>query len=685
MFKLGGSEHNRQTSVSNLIPAIAIILAFVTIRLDAAPQRARDLTELSIEELLNIEVTSATLRPEPLSQTAAAAFVITANDIRRSGATDIPEALRMVPGLQVAKLGVDKWAISSRGFNGRFANKLLVMIDGRSVYTPFFSGVYWDVQNVFLEDVDRIEVIRGPGATLWGTNAVNGVINIITKDSADSQGALISGGRGSEERGFGGIRYGGTNGNMSYRVYARYFERDDGVTMANLPALDDSRMTYGGFRIDWRGQGPDSLTVQGDIYGGTTGDQSTIPIPIAEPGGISGEDTETRGGNVIARWRHQYSSSAIDVQFHYDRTARNEFIAGREERDTVQIDFQHQLTLLSGHQLVWGFGLRSSADDFVASPAVQLDPTERTIRYSNAFVQYDFPLSPSTRVTLGSKIEHNSFTGYETQPNVRLLWSPGNSHSAWFAVSRAVRMPSRVERDMDSIRGSLPARHPLNPTPLPALITTIGSETFDSEKLVAYEGGWRFETGDRISFDLAAFYNDYDDLLTREPVPPTVRALPVPHAILAGLTANMSTGWTYGFESVVEIRPRPAWRVQGTYTYLQMHWELTPGSGSALTPSLFMGMNPKHQVSLRSGVDLPGRVELNLDARWVDDLPSVGVSNYFSGGARLGWRPAESLELSLVGRDLFAPHHTEFASGFLFQGTQSEVQRSVYGKATFEF
>jgi len=337
-------------------------------------------------------------------------------------------------------------------------------------------------------------------------------------------------------------------------------------------------------------------------------------------------------------------------------------------------------------------GFRSSTDDFRGSPVFDIDPPSRTIRYTSAFLQYDLALSSTTRLTLGSKVEHNSYTGAETQPNLRLFWSPDGgqsgadtTQSAWLAVSHAVRMPSRAERDSDSIRGVLDAGVPPNPTPLRALIRVQGSDTFDRESLVAYEAGWRYRFGERFSIDVAGFFNTYDDLLTREPTPPEVRLLPSPHAILNGVVDNLSDARTYGFESVVEVRPRPDWRIQATYSYLQMNWTLKPGSGSTVSPYLFSGANPKHQISLRSGLDLPGNLELNVNARWVDDLPSIGVADYFSGGARLGWRPTEHIELSVVGQDLLAPQHTEFNPGFLFQGSRSDVERSVYGKVTLEY
>ncbi len=391
---LAAKTWHRKLSVKpfifSLIWALAAILGISSV---SEAQVIQDLSGLSLEDLMNIEITSVARRPQPLSEAAAAAYVITGDDIRRSGATSVPDALRMVPGLQVAKLDANKWAITSRGFNNHFANKLLVLIDGRSVYTPLFSGVYWDAQDLLLEDVDRIEVIRGPGGTLWGSNAVNGVINIITKPASESQGVLVSAGGGSEERGFAGARYGGSEGNFNYRLYTQYINRDDGLTTAGRPAFDDRRLTKGGFRLDWNGGAADAITLQGDIYSGRASQVVTVPTVIPPFGEVLQGDIDTSGGNLTARWNHLFNSSSLDLRIYYDRTERSDVLFGPEDRDNFDIDFQHQVSIGDSQELVWGLGFRSSADKLVATRLAMLDPTERTIKYLNAFVQHDFPLS----------------------------------------------------------------------------------------------------------------------------------------------------------------------------------------------------------------------------------------------------------------------------------------------------
>ena len=378
-----------------------------------------------------------------------------------------------------------------------------------------------------------------------------------------------------------------------------------------------------------------------------------------------------------------FDSSSLDLNIYYDRTDRSDVLFGPEDRDNFDIDFQHQISIGDSQELVWGLGFRSSTDKLVATRVAMLDPAERTIKYLNAFVQHDFPLSSTTRLVLGAKVEYNSFTKNEVQPNARFLWNPDARQSAWLAVSRAVRMPSRGERDMVLLRGGLPPGNPLNPSIFPALVMVVGSEDFESENLIAYEAGWRYQFGEVASLDFAGFYNSYNDLFTSEPLAPVFGLDPAPHLSLPGVVSNLSDGDTYGFEGVVEIRPHRQWRIQATYSYLQMNLGLKPGSRSFQTPPLFEGTNPKHQFSLRSSIDVHEDVELDLNLRWVDSLPYLQVADYFSGGARLGWRPVPHIELSIVGNDLLAPQHSEFAP--LLFDTRSDVQRSVYGKITLEF
>ncbi|MCK5229802.1 MAG: TonB-dependent receptor, partial [Desulfobulbaceae bacterium] len=461
-----------QRSISWSIFRITMSTALVTIMLlcsmtggaKAAEIVPTDMTELSLEELMNIEITSVSKKPEKLADAAAAVFVVTREDIRRSGVTSIPEALRMAPGINVARIDSNKWAVTSRGFNGRFANKLLVLIDGRSVYTPSFSGVHWEVIDIFLEDVDRIEVIRGPGATLWGANAVNGVINIITKHAADTQGGLIAMGAGTEERGFGGVRYGTDMGETTYgRFYAKGFKRDEFVhNTTGDDAGDDWDMLRGGFRLDSLLYDRDSVTVQGDIYQGNMNQTLHLPT-VSGPffNKIVEDKAEVEGWNLLTRWQHTLSpTSDFTLQVYYDRTNRDEFVYG-EIRDTFDIDLQHQFAAYKRHEVIWGLGYRYTHDDFSDSEILRLDPDSRSDELFSAFVQDKITLMEDCLwLTIGSKFEHNDYTGYEIQPNARLFWAPHTDHKVWASVGRAVRTPSRMEDDIWFINTTFPSIDP---------------------------------------------------------------------------------------------------------------------------------------------------------------------------------------------------------------------------------
>src|SRR5688572_15258115 len=416
----------------------------------AAPSPGNGIMDMDLESLMKIEVTSVSKRPEKLSDAAAAIYVISNEEIRRSGVTSIPEALRLAPGLEVARQDSHTWAISSRGFNDEFANQLLVLIDGRSVYTPLFAGVYWDVQDLPLEDINRIEVIRGPGASLWGANAVNGVINITTRRAKDTQGLLISAGAGNEERGFGTIRYGGKIGEQAhFRVYGKYLNRDDSGLTNGLSANDSWSMWRGGMRLDWEPSHNNLLTLQGDIYTGELNQTVTVPSLSAPPSEELREKVGVSGGNVLGRWSHQFSdTSELSLKAYYDRTERDRVVFD-ETRDIFDLDLQHRFQLGDRHDFVVGLGYNITSDDLDNRFAVSFDPTHRTASLYSAFVQDEIELvRDRLRLTMGTKIEHNDYTGWEVQPNARLSWSITKRQTAWFAASRAISTPSRAEDDI---------------------------------------------------------------------------------------------------------------------------------------------------------------------------------------------------------------------------------------------
>ncbi len=463
---------------------------------------AQDFTQLSLEELMMVEVSTVGKRRQTLSETPAAIYVLTQEEIRRSGATSIPEALRRVPGLNVAQLNSSQWAISSRGFNGLFANKVLVLIDGRNVYSPLFAGVNWDVQDMLLEDVERIEVIRGPGATLWGANATNGVINIITKRAEDTQGGLLTGGSGSVEKGFGGVRYGGQIGQQAfYRVYGKYFNRDGLTRLDGREGADDWDSLRGGFRMDWAPAGGDSLTLQGDIYdtdAGATQDFATISPPFLS---TADERRELNGGYLLGRWQRNYSAtSTTQLQLYYDRAERKQLLLG-EVRNNFDLDFQHQFSWGERHNFVWGTRYRRIKDDIQNSFVLTFSPNERVDHLFSGFVEDQIELLPNRlSLSIGSKFEENDSTGFEIQPSVRLAWTPNLRQTGWAAVTRAVRTPNRFIEDARVRLAVIP-----NPQGPLTILSLLGNRDVESENILAYELGYRYQPTPDVSLDVAPF------------------------------------------------------------------------------------------------------------------------------------------------------------------------------------
>lgn len=474
----------------------------------AVPQH-HDFLDMSLKELMSVSITSVSKKPQNLSDSAAAIFVITNEDLLRSGATSIPEALRMVPGIHVARIDSNKWAVSSRGFNNRFTKKLLVLVDGRTVYTPSFSGVYWEVQDVLLEDVERIEVIRGPGASLWGANAVNGVINIITKQASTTQGTLVSGGSGTTEKVFGQVRYGTALGEGVYgRIYGKYFNRDAFEYETGEDAGDNWDGARTGFRLDSQAAGPINFTLQGDLYTGNISQQAVnVPLPRPPYRQNVDDDADVSGGNILFRWQRTFSSASnITFQTYYDRTNRNDFYV-HEQRDTFDFEFQHRFSPSQNHELIWGGGYRYTADDTTKRYVLDFEPDSRSDNLFNGFLQDEITLiDDSLWMILGAKLEHNNYSGIEIQPSGRLLWTPNAGHKFWTSVSRAVRTPSRVEHDGSLNVAMLPPPSPFMPFPIS--VTINGDESFDSEKLTAYEAGYRYTPDREISLDIAFFYNN---------------------------------------------------------------------------------------------------------------------------------------------------------------------------------
>ncbi|HEX4663497.1 MAG TPA: TonB-dependent receptor [Terriglobales bacterium] len=674
-------------SIRQALALALVALLFVTSSF-GAPQQGSDIpdvTAMSMEDLMNMQVTSVSKRSQKLADAAGAIFVITPDDIRRSGATNIPEALRMVPGIQVARIDENKWAIASRGFNGRFDNKLLVLIDGRSVYTPLFSGVYWNVQDVMLEDVDRIEVIRGPGATLWGANAVDGVINIITKSAQSTQSAVVTAGGGTEERGATNVRYGGKLGQDTYyRAYGKYFNFGPSVYPGtDLAANDNWDALRGGFRADWSPSGPNSLTLQGDVHRSNFGETLTIPSLTAPFTDTFPNQGTFSGGNILGRWNHSFATSTMSLQMYYDHTKLTDDSLFTDRQNIFDIDFQDSFHPGSNHEIVWGLGYRAINDNNDSSFTVAIKPNQLTLNQFSAFAQDEISFADRRlRLTLGSKLEHNEFTGLEFEPNARLLWNLTKTQSVWTAVSRAVRTPAITEEGLQLNSAVIPPGGPGNPTPLPAVAAILGDHQFKSEDLLAYELGYRMQLSSTFSADVATFYNQYSNLRTAEPGAPVVEGSPIPDYVLVPfVAANKMGGGTYGGEVFGDWRVLPKWRLLGSYSYLQMSLRKDANSLDPLADNP-AGSSPHNQVYLRSSLDLGRHFEHDFIVRHVGSLPGLNIPSYNSLDMHVSWKAASGIELSIGSQNLLNDRHLEFIPDFI-NTAPTEVKRTVYGQITW--
>ena len=655
------------------VAALFLLIALPLGAASAAAQTTADLRRMSLQDLLDVPVTTVSRVPEDAATVPAAVFVITQEDIRRSGATSLPEALRLAPGLQVARIGAGTWSIGSRGFADRLARSMLVMIDGRAVYSPLFAGTYWESQDVLLSDVDRIEVIRGPGGTLWGANAVNGIINIITKQAADTQGALLNVGAGSEDRAFGGVRYGGTSGSMSYRAYVKAFDRGPEFH-ADGNDYDHWHAGQGGFRADWHAPTGRTVTLQGDLYDGRLGERATLTSYTSPFSEAMNLDAPISGGNVVARVAGQSSArSDYQLQAYYDRTNRDELPVG-EQRDTADADFQQTIRNLARNTVTWGAGYRVTSGRITAVAPSALEPATRTDNLFSVFLQ-DEIATPSNRwrFTLGSKFEHNDYSGFEVQPSGRMLFAPDSVHAFWAAVTRAVRTPSRVETDYTTT--SL-----VSAAGLPTFVRLLPNPEFDSEKLVAYELGYRVRPAERVFVTASAFYNDLRDTLSTDLQKAFVETSPPPVRLILPVDfANGLHGNSHGVEVTADVRPAPRLRLTANYSYLGIAMTKNPGSTDVSQEHHYEGSSPHHQVEAGTSIDI-SRWSLDWFVRYVSALPSSSVPGYAESDLRIGWQPGSHLDLSLVGQDLLHDHHLEWPSG---AGANIEVHRAVYARVTW--
>ncbi len=680
--KRGDSPARSRFPLSSLL--IGVWVALSTQLAAADMEKLKRLKSFSLEELAEVEVSIGGKLAQKASDIPAAVYVITQDDIRSSGATNIPEVLRMVPGLHVARIDANKWIVSSRGFSSRITNKLLVMIDGRSVYSPLFSGVLWEQQDLVLEDVDRIEVIRGPGAAVWGANAVNGVINILTRNTAQTQDTLLTGTVGTEQ-GIAVVRHGGELAeNTHYRTYLKYRHQDDSKTFSGDDAKDALDDVRAGFRVDWAKSEQDTFTFMGDAYTSETSEQiTTLDFQPPDYAKLREDDIQFSGVNFIGKWKRVHADGAQgELKTYVDYTEREQWVLD-ERRSLFDIDYRYQTLVGLHHELSLGAGYRYSKDqqsdgNYSEGQVIFYTPDSRTEHLYSAFIQDDIELQEDQWwLTLGTKLEHNGYTGYEVQPNLRLRWQVNPVHMAWGAISRAVRTPSRGERDGFLVTGQI------DPGPPPIASILEGSDAFDSEELIAYELGYRFQPTKRMGLDANFFFNDYDQLQSFEYS--HTSSAPAPITAVGNIfnPGNQLYGETYGAELSLFWRAGESWQWRVNYSFLEMNLETTESSTDIISER-FEGFSPEHQFNILSSYQWTPDFRLNAFIRYVDELPSLGVDEYLELDLGAEWQINPSVTLSAYGRNLLNDAHTETMPS-LFATMPTEVEREFYIKLTGRF
>lgn len=620
----------------------------------AAP---RSFADLSIEELMNIPITSVSKKVTRFGDSAAAVSVISKDDLRLFGINTLPDALRLVPGMDVAQVNSSQWAVSARGANAQFAHKLLVLVDGRNVYTPSFGGVVWFGQDLAIDDLDRIEVIRGPGATLWGANAVNGVVNVISKPAQETQGSLLTTTVGTSEELSGHLRHGGKLGGKGhYRVYFKSFSRAATVDTSGRELRDSWDGTRGGFRADWDLRADTSLTLQGELYRVNIGEdlRSTYYTP---PHVVTFASVRSNtGGHLLGRWsRTLNDASHVSLQAFIDYS-RHVLGAIPEARDTFDVEFEHRRAFGLQHDVMWGAGYRISKDELLDSAGFVWLTPRRTLKTFTAFLQDEITLLPDRLwLTFGSKFEHNDFTGLETQPSVRLAWTPNEGQTIWGAISHAVTTPSRFQRDARVLLSFVP-----RPSGLPIAIAMLPDRDLESERKNEFEFGYRRELGRTLSLDLATFYSQHDRVVDSVTQPPVFEAVPAPpHLLIALQQGNNLSGRSYGGEVALSWFPRERVRLNASYRFLRESFGGDP---------IMENSGPKHRIDLRAHVHVTGALEFVAGTTYSTSLsvPVNGgvthVPQHLRVDAGIVWRPSSTLELGLWGADLADPHHPEFSS-----------------------
>ena len=685
--------HSIQTMVARHLPAACLLV--LTFSLHAAnadstkPLDAK-LLDLKLEDLLNIQITSASKKQESLNTVASAVYVISNEDIHRSGVTTVPEALRMVPGIQVARIDSNKWAITARGFNGRFANKLLVLVDGRTVYSPSFSGVYWEMQDMRLEDIERVEVIRGPGGSVWGANAVNGVINIITKHAADTLGSEAVVGAGNYEKTILNGRAGAKLGENTYARLSVNANRRGSFKKSNGADSNDEWETYRlSTRLDQQFDSSNNFSIIADYNNGEADQDTIYPIYTAPYQATNSSEVDFSNWNILSRWDHTISNTNdFTLQLYYDQFDREEF-AYKESRDSYDIDFTHRFQLSAQQHFIWGLGYRNMSDNIKGGAFIEVFPESRENELFNFFVQDQISITDKVSLTLGLKWEKNDYTDEEIQPSAKLSWQLTHSTQVWASASKAVRTPSVQEIDTTVLVRSAPcASFPDASTcPSPDIAVanaSVPAKNLSSEELIAYELGLRNAISATANIDLALFYNDYQELRSYFIEAPEVRLNPEPHIFVPASLNNNSSGKNYGLELATNwaASDKLLFNLSYTYTKTDMNWENYIDINQN-TPA------PSNQASLQANYKLSSTLETNLWLRYVDDTTVISgfteetIDAYTAVDFNITWKLTPSIELQLVGQNLFDNSHPEYIQEIIIAPT--EVQRSIFGKATFKF
>jgi iron complex outermembrane receptor protein len=647
------------------------------------PQQLGDLTQKSLEDLMNIEITSVSKKEQRTSEAPAAIFVISREDIRRSGALNVPDLLRMVPGVDVAQIDTGKWAISARGFNGQYSNKLLVLVDGRTVYTPIFAGVFWDSQNILLDTIERVEVIRGPGAAVWGANAVNGVINIITRTANDTPGGYLVAGAGSSGTGPEAFLYGGNARNLgAWRVSAEGFHYSALPALGGLDGHDDWRLIRGGFRTDSKLSAKDSLTTEGETYQGNAGETADTPVSLEPPANaVLALRDRYSGWNLLTRWNRVISPrSQTSLQVYFDRTTRGD-TTYNIGLDTFDIDFQHHFAWIARQDIVWGLGYRHSSDGTDPTLRISFTPQNRGTQLFSSFAQDEIVVRPDcVKLSLDARLEDNDYTGFDVQPSARLVWTPDSRSMFWSAVSGADRTPARSDTNIRVNYTAFPG-----PGGLLALVSLFGNPNQKNEHLTSFEAGYRSTWTSRLSLDSAVFYNRYRDLTSVEPGAIRLEVNPAPlHLLIPSTFSNGLYGETHGVEVFANWKATSFWTLSPGYSFFSAHLHRFAGSQDFTDAAVTEGSSPDHQAQLRSSVSLPRNLQWNTAGYFVNRLPTLAVPSYTRLDSSFIWDAGEHFSLGVVGQNLLRNLHPEFS------GSDTTVQpglmrRDAYAKIAWSF